>query len=115
MQIVREALSNVGRHGAATTCRVSVERNAAGLMIETHDDPPRALSDGPQAVPLGEMGALITDQMLDVFTVAAPLDRIGAALRQRYDGVLDRVFSYMPYVPGQLDDAWRAIVAAVRA
>ena len=38
-----------------------------------------------------------------------------AALRQRYDGVLDRVFSYMPFVPGQLDDAWREIVAAVQS
>jgi signal transduction histidine kinase len=38
VQIVREALSNVGRHGAATTCRVSVERNAAGLTIEVDDD-----------------------------------------------------------------------------
>ncbi len=38
VQIVREALSNVGRHGAATTCRVSVERNSAGLVIEVDDD-----------------------------------------------------------------------------
>jgi signal transduction histidine kinase len=38
VQIVREALSNVGRHGAATTCRVSVQRNAAGLVIEVDDD-----------------------------------------------------------------------------
>jgi signal transduction histidine kinase len=38
VQIVREALSNVGRHGAATTCRVSVERSAAGLTIEVDDD-----------------------------------------------------------------------------
>jgi signal transduction histidine kinase len=38
VQIVREALSNVGRHGAATTCRVSVERNAGGLTIEVDDD-----------------------------------------------------------------------------
>ena len=62
----------------------------------------------------GEMGALITDEMMAVFTVEAPLDRVGAALRQRYDGVLDRVFSYMPYVPGELDGAWREIVAAVQ-
>jgi hypothetical protein len=61
------------------------------------------------------MSALISDEMLDVFTVAAPLDQIGAALRTRYNGVLDRVFSYMPYVPGQLDDAWRGIVAAVQS
>jgi probable F420-dependent oxidoreductase len=63
----------------------------------------------------GEMGALITDEMMDAFTVEAPLDRIGAALRQRYAGVLDRVFSYMPYIPGELDEAWRAIAAAVQA
>ena len=32
---------------------------AAGLMIETHDDPGRALSDGAQAIPLAEMAALL--------------------------------------------------------
>ncbi|MBK9709941.1 MAG: TIGR03617 family F420-dependent LLM class oxidoreductase [Kouleothrix sp.] len=60
-----------------------------------------------------QMGALITDEMLSVFAVQAPFDRIGQALRERYDGVLDRVFGYLPYQPGELDDAWRAIVAAV--
>jgi signal transduction histidine kinase len=38
VQIVREALSNIGRHGGATTCRVSVERAPAGLVIEVDDD-----------------------------------------------------------------------------
>ena len=28
-------------------------------MIETHPDPGAALSDGPQAVPLAELGALL--------------------------------------------------------
>ena len=58
-----------------------------------------------------QMSALISDEMLDVFAVQAPLDRIGAALRARYAGVLDRVFSYVPYVPGELDGAWREIAA----
>jgi probable F420-dependent oxidoreductase len=57
-----------------------------------------------------EMGALITDEMLDVFAVTAPLDRIGTALRERYAGVLDRVGSYLPYTPGPLDDVWRQAV-----
>jgi two-component system, NarL family, sensor histidine kinase DevS len=38
VQIVREALSNIGRHGGATTCRVSVERDPVGLVIEVDDD-----------------------------------------------------------------------------
>ncbi|MCS6840577.1 MAG: TIGR03617 family F420-dependent LLM class oxidoreductase [Roseiflexus sp.] len=60
-----------------------------------------------------EMGALITDEMLDVFAVTAPLDRIGKALRERYNGVLDRVGSYLPYTPGPLDDVWRQAVRDV--
>jgi len=62
-----------------------------------------------------QMGELITDDMLAVFAVEAPLDQIGAALRARYDGVLDRVFSYLPYQPGELDGAWRDAVAAIQA
>jgi probable F420-dependent oxidoreductase len=61
-----------------------------------------------------QMGALVTDEMLSVFAVQAPFDRIGQAIRARYDGVLDRVFSYLPYQPGELDGAWREIVAAVQ-
>jgi probable F420-dependent oxidoreductase len=60
------------------------------------------------------MPALITDEMLDVFAVEAPLDRLGQALRERYDGVLDRVASYIPYQPGQHDDAWASIIAAAQ-
>ena len=38
VQLAREALSNVGRHGAATTCRVSLRRGDAGLSLEIDDD-----------------------------------------------------------------------------
>jgi signal transduction histidine kinase len=38
VQLVREALSNVGRHGAATTCRVSLRQGDAGLFLEVDDD-----------------------------------------------------------------------------
>ena len=38
VQLVREALSNVGRHGAATTCRVSLRRGDAGFSLEVDDD-----------------------------------------------------------------------------
>ena len=39
VQIVREALSNVGRHAAATTCRVRLIRAAdGGILLEVDDD-----------------------------------------------------------------------------
>jgi probable F420-dependent oxidoreductase len=63
----------------------------------------------------GEMGALVSDEMLAAFAVEAPLDQIGEALRARYDGVLDHVCAYMPYAPGPLDPAWRQAVQAVRS
>jgi signal transduction histidine kinase len=38
VQLVREALSNVGRHGAATTCRISLRQTERGLTLEVDDD-----------------------------------------------------------------------------
>jgi signal transduction histidine kinase len=38
VQLVREALSNVGRHAAATTCRVSLVAQAPGYLLEVDDD-----------------------------------------------------------------------------
>lgn len=42
------------------------------------------------------MAALVTDEMLEVFAVAAPLDDLAAALRTRYAGLLDRLAPYLP-------------------
>ncbi len=41
--------------------RAALAAGAAGLMIETHPDPASALSDGPQAVPLAEIGAVMRE------------------------------------------------------
>ena len=38
VQLVREALSNVGRHGGAATCRVSLFRGPQGAILEIDDD-----------------------------------------------------------------------------
>ena len=38
VQLVREGLSNVERHADATTCRVSLQRGAEGIVLEIDDD-----------------------------------------------------------------------------
>jgi signal transduction histidine kinase len=38
VQVTREALSNVGRHAEATTCRVSLRRGAEGAVLVIDDD-----------------------------------------------------------------------------
>jgi 2-dehydro-3-deoxyphosphooctonate aldolase (KDO 8-P synthase) len=40
--------------------RAAVAAGVAGVFMETHPDPSKALSDGPNAWPLGRMGALLT-------------------------------------------------------
>ena len=38
IQLIREGLSNVGRHASATTCRVSISPTDAGYVLEIDDD-----------------------------------------------------------------------------
>ena len=38
MQVTREALSNVGRHADATSCRVTLRRGSTGAELEIDDD-----------------------------------------------------------------------------
>jgi probable F420-dependent oxidoreductase len=57
-----------------------------------------------------EMPALITDEMLAAFAVEAAPDEIGPALKDRYDGLIDRVALYLPFVPGERDEFWQTVV-----
>jgi probable F420-dependent oxidoreductase len=62
-----------------------------------------------------EMPELITDEMLRAFAVEAAPDEVGPALRDHYEGLIDRVALYLPFTPGERDDFWRATVASVHA
>jgi 2-dehydro-3-deoxyphosphooctonate aldolase (KDO 8-P synthase) len=48
------------REFVAVLARAAVAVGVAGVFIETHDDPDRAPSDGPNMVPLRDLGALLT-------------------------------------------------------
>ncbi len=45
--------------------RAAVAAGVSGLFMETHPDPAKAMSDGPNAVPLGKMKALL-ETLLDI-------------------------------------------------
>jgi probable F420-dependent oxidoreductase len=62
-----------------------------------------------------EMAAEITDDMLDVFAVAAPRNELGERLRARYEGLLDRVALYEPFTLPEDDRPWRTLVEGVHA
>ncbi len=60
----------------------------------------------------GEMPALIDDAMLATFAVEAAPDELGAALVERYTGLVDRLSLYLPFEPGVDDPLWNALLAA---
>lgn len=61
-----------------------------------------------------EMPRLITDEMLEAFAVEASPEEVGPALKERYEDLIDRVALYVPFVPGEKDDFWRAVVGSAR-
>ena len=60
----------------------------------------------------GEMPALITDEILETFAVSGSPQTLPGVLSQRYEGRIDRLALYLPFIPGQRDDFWKALLAA---
>ena len=59
----------------------------------------------------GEMSALISDEMLDVYAVRGRWADLPRLIQRRYGGLLDRVMYYMPYVSGAMDERWQQAAA----
>jgi probable F420-dependent oxidoreductase len=57
-----------------------------------------------------EMPREITDEMVSAFAVEAAPDELGAALKDRYEGLINRVALYTPFEPGKNDEFWRAVL-----
>ena len=64
---------------------------------------------------LDEMGALIPDDLLNEIVVFAPSADLGTRLRQRYDGVLDRISLYSTMGGDGSFSAWPALVTTIHA
>ena len=54
-----------------------------------------------------EMPMLITDEMLSEFCLRTTPENLAADLKQRYDGLADRLTLYTPFVPGEKDEFWK--------
>jgi probable F420-dependent oxidoreductase len=69
-----------------------------------------ALTELARAGAWDEMAARITDEMLDAFAIEADPQDVGSRVRERYDGIVDRVALFDFLEPGQSDDFWRELV-----
>lgn len=62
----------------------------------------------------GEMPGLISDEMLNTFAVVAPEAELAGALKERYQGVANRLTIYRPFFPGDSDGFWRSLATSMR-
>jgi probable F420-dependent oxidoreductase len=60
-----------------------------------------------------QMPARITDEMLAEFCLLTDESQLAVALKQRYDGIADRLGLYSPFVPGEKDAVWKRLVEAL--
>ena len=56
-----------------------------------------------------EMPKLISDEMLEAFVIVATWDTLADKLHAKYDGLIDRIGLYRPYVPGAEDAQWQQL------
>ncbi len=57
-----------------------------------------------------EMPILIDDEMLNAFAVLATPEAIPGALQAHYEGLVDRLGVYSPFLPGERDGLWRSLL-----
>jgi len=58
----------------------------------------------------GEMFGLITDEILGTFCLVTDADSLPKKLKERYEGIADRLTLYTPFVSGEKDEFWSNLV-----
>ncbi|MBN1451770.1 MAG: TIGR03617 family F420-dependent LLM class oxidoreductase [Anaerolineales bacterium] len=62
----------------------------------------------------GEMFSLITDEILQTFCLVTDAKSLPEKLKERYEGIANRLTLYTPFVPGEKDDFWKQLVGEFR-
>jgi probable F420-dependent oxidoreductase len=60
----------------------------------------------------GEMFGLVTDEILQTFCLVTDAESLPEKLKERYDGLADRITLYTPFTPGEKDEFWKRLVEA---
>lgn len=109
------------REGAASAVRQQISFYASTrtyrAVLEAHGwgDVGPALHERSQNGDWGGMAELITDDMLEVFSVRGRPDQIPGLLKSRFEGRVQRVSLYLPFVPGSDDDWWQEVIRTLHA
>jgi hypothetical protein len=55
------------------------------------------------------MSSLISDEMLAFFATEAAPEDLAEALKERYQGLADRLTIYIPFSKGENDELWKTL------
>jgi probable F420-dependent oxidoreductase len=83
------------------------------MQLHGWDDIARQLSALAARGQWPDMAGLITDDILTEFAVIAPVNDMATAIRERYEGLVDRLGLYTPFIPGERDDFWKLLLHGV--
>jgi probable F420-dependent oxidoreductase len=64
---------------------------------------------------LAETPGLITDEVMSEFWVRGDFDEIADRVREKYEGVVDRIGLYLPVVGGEQEEQWGEVVRSLAA
>ena len=82
------------------------------MRLHGWEDIAEQLSELAKRQQWGEMGEMVSDEMLAAFATVADTADLAAALKERYAGIADRITVYVPFVPGERDDFWQQVIAS---
>jgi probable F420-dependent oxidoreductase len=61
-----------------------------------------------------EMPDQISDEILSTFAVIASPEELASALKERYQGLVDRLGLYIPFQPGERDSFWQHLLKEIK-
>jgi probable F420-dependent oxidoreductase len=84
-------------------------------VMELHgwDDTASQLSDLASRGAWADMAGMINNEMLQEFAVIASPAELPSALRERYQGLVERLGLYIPFKPGERDEFWKSVLQGV--
>ena len=88
-----------------------------GALLQHHGfgDLGKRLNSLMRVGKLDEMASSLPDRLIEEVAIICPPGEVGSQLRDRYDGVLDRVSLYMAMGSNTSFSRWDELIAAIHA
>ena len=103
-----EVRRQISFYGSTPAYRPVLDHHGAGGIA-------KELSAHARVGEWDQMAKLISDDLLEKIAIVAKPSDVPKAIKERYQGLLQRVSLYFPIRAGEAEDTWKKFVAAFRA